>query len=74
MIDSKGDISAHLDQFIAAQEAYAAAICLNVDDEGMRPFFLHLDDAELQLRHPGAVRKPRIQKPARPLVRHILFF
>ena len=65
-IDSKGDISAHLDQFIAAQESYAAAICLNVDDEGMRPFFLHLDDAELQSRHPGAVRKPPIQKPARP--------
>ena len=66
MIDSKGDISAHLDQYIAAQESYAAAICLNVDDEGMRPFFLHLDDAELQSRHPGAVRKPPIQKPARP--------
>ena len=66
MIDSKGDISAHLDQYIAAQESYAAAICLNVDDEGMRPFFLHLDDAELQSRHPGAVRKPAIQKPARP--------
>ena len=66
MIDSKGDISAHLDQFIAAQESYAAAICLNVDDEGMRPFFLHLDDAELQSRHPGTVRKPPVQKPARP--------
>ena len=65
-IDSKGDKSAHLDQFIAAQESYSAAICLNVDDEGMRPFFLHLDDAELQLRHPGTVRKPPVQKPAAP--------
>jgi hypothetical protein len=32
----------------------------------MRPFYLHLDDAELQARHPGTVRKTAIQKPVRP--------
>ena len=72
-IDSKGDISAHLDQFIAAQESYAAAICLNVDDEGMRPFFLHLDDAELQSRHLGTVRKPAIQNPLALLLMILIF-
>ena len=49
-IDSRGDISAHLEDYIQAFEAYSAAICLNVADEGMLPFYLHLSDAELLLR------------------------
>ena len=32
----------------------------------MRPFYLHLDDAELQVRHPGTARKNAIQKPVLP--------
>lgn len=65
-IDSRGDISAHLEDYIQAFEAYSAAICLNVADEGMLPFYLHLSDAELLVRHPGATRTPPIQKPVRP--------
>lgn len=65
-IDKHGDISAHLEDYIQGFEAYAASICLNVDDEGMLPFYLHLSDAELLLRHPGAIRKPAIPKPVRP--------
>ena len=66
-IDSRGDISAHLEDYIQGFKAYSAAICLNVADEGMLPFYLHLSDAELLLRHPGAIRTPAIQKPVRPL-------
>ena len=50
-IDKRGDISAHLEDYIQGFEAYSAAICLNVDDDGMLPFYLHLSDAELLLRH-----------------------
>ena len=66
-IDSRGDISAHLEDYIQAFEAYSAAICLDVADDGMLPFYLHLSDAELQLRHPNTIRTPPIQKPVRPL-------
>ena len=65
-IDKYGNISAHLEDYIRGFEAYAGAICQNVDEEGMRPFFLHLSNDELQARHPGAVRKPAITKPIRP--------
>jgi hypothetical protein len=54
-IDSRGDISAHLEDYIQAFEAYSAAICLDVADDGMLPFYLHLSDAELQLRHPNTI-------------------
>ena len=67
-IDKYGDISAYLDEYIRGQESYATAICLDVDTEGMRPFYLHLDDEELHFRHPGAVRRDPIQKPVRPNV------
>ena len=56
-IDKFGDITASLDRYIRSQESYATVICLDVTDEGMRPFYLHLDDAELQVRHPGTARK-----------------
>jgi hypothetical protein len=36
-IDSRGDISAHLEDYIQAFEAYSAAICLDVADDGMLP-------------------------------------
>ena len=65
-IYKRGDISAHLEDYIQGFEAYSAAICLNVDDEGMLPFYLHLSGAKLLLRHPGAIRKPAIPKPVRP--------
>ena len=67
-IDKYGDISAYLDEYVRGQESYASAICLDVDEDGMRPFYLHLDDDELQMRHPGAVRRYPIQKPVRPNV------
>ena len=65
-IDRYGNISAHLEDYIKGFEAYACAICQDVDEEGMRPFYLHLDDNELLARHPGAVRKPPITKPILP--------
>ena len=65
-INKFGDISASLEKYIRHQESYASSICLDVTEEGMRPFYLHLNDAELQVRHPGAVRKAPIQKPVRP--------
>ena len=37
-IDKFGDISASLERYIRTQESYASAICLDVTDEGMRPF------------------------------------
>lgn len=66
-IDKHGDISAHLEDYILGFEAYSGAICLDVDDEGMLPFYLHLDDEELLIRHPGAIRKLPIEKPVRPI-------
>ena len=36
--------------------------------DGMRPCFLHLDNAELDVRHPNEVRKPPPVEPIRPLV------
>jgi hypothetical protein len=66
-IDKHGDISAHLEDYIQGFEAYAASICLNLDDDGMLGFYLHLSDAELILRHPGATRKPPLTKPVCPL-------
>jgi len=65
-IDKHGDISASLEKYIRHQESYATAICLNVTAEGMRPFYLHLSDEELQVRHPGAVRKQAIEEPVLP--------
>jgi hypothetical protein len=65
-IDKYGDISASLEKYIRSQESYASAIGLNVTGEGMRPFYLHLSDEELQVRHPGAVRKQAIQEPVLP--------
>ena len=65
-IDKYGDISASLEKYIRSQESYASAICLNVTGEGMRPFYLHLSDEELQIRHPGAVRKQPLQAPVLP--------
>jgi hypothetical protein len=64
-INKFGDISASLERYIRTQESYASSICLGLDvtDEGMRPFYLHLDDDELPARHPGSVRKTAIQKP-----------
>jgi hypothetical protein len=65
-IDKFGDISASLEKYIRSQESYATAVCLDVTEEGMRPFYLHLTDAELQVRHPGTVRRLPIQRPVRP--------
>ena len=65
-IDKFGDISASLEKYIRSQESYATAVCLDVTEEGMRPFYLHLTDAELQVRHPGTIRKLPIQRPVRP--------
>ena len=66
LIDKYGDISASLEKYIRSQESYATAICLNVTGEGMRPFYLHLSDEELLVRHPGAVRKQATQAPVLP--------
>ena len=67
-IDSHGEITAHINAFIVSQESFASSIGLELGIDGMRSFFLHLDNAELALRHPNEVRKASPVKPIRPLV------
>ena len=55
-IDTHGEITAHLNDFIISQESFACSIGLELGVDGMRPFFLHLNDAELAVRHPTEVR------------------
>ena len=67
-IDKHGEITAHVNDFIISQESFACTIGLELSSEGMRPYFLHLDDAELAIRHPGAVRKDKPVIPTCPTV------
>ena len=67
-IDSKGEITAHINSFIVSQESFASSIGSELGIDGMRSFFLHLDDAELAARHPNEVRKAAPVEPVRPLV------
>ena len=67
-IDSKGEITAHINSFIVSQESFASSIGMELGIDGMRPYFLHLDNAELAARHPNEVRKVAPVEPIRPLV------
>ena len=67
-IDSKGEITAHINAFIVSQESFASSIGSELGIDGMRSFFLHLDSAELAARHPNEVRKAAPVEPIRPLV------
>lgn len=67
-IDKHGEITAHVNDFIISQESYACSIGLELGVDGMRPYFLHLDNAELASRHPTAIRKPPPIEPIRPPV------
>ena len=67
-IDKHGKITAHINDFIISQESFACTIGLELGSEGMRPYFLHLDDAELAIRHPLEVRKPKPIAPTRPSI------
>ena len=71
--DSHGEITAHINAFIVSQESFACSIGLELGVDGMRSFFLHLDNAELALRHPTEVRKPPPVEPIRPLVDDLNF-
>ena len=73
-IDKHGDISAHVYTFIVSQESYARSIGQELGVEGMRPYYLHLDDAELALRHPTIIRKATPIQPERPSVTDDNFF
>ena len=65
-IDKHGDISAHVNTFIVSQESYARSIGQELGVEGMRPYYLHLDDAELAHRHPTIVRNKARTIPIQP--------
>ena len=67
-IDKYGEITAHINDFIISQESFACIMGLELGSEGMRPYFLHLDDAELAIRHPLEVRKPKPTAPIWPSV------
>ena len=67
-IDKHGEITAHINDFVISQESFACTIGLELGSEGMRPYFLHLDDAELAIRHPLEVRKAKPVAPIRPTV------
>ena len=68
-IDRHGEITAHINDFIISQESsFACSIGMELGADGMRPYFLHLDNAELAVRHPNEVRKPPPVEPIRPLV------
>lgn len=73
-IDQYGDISAHVNSFIVSQESYARSIAQELGKEGMRQYYLHLDDAELAKRHPTIIRKAPPIEPVRPLVSEDDFF
>jgi hypothetical protein len=66
-IDHYGDISAYVNSFIVSQESYARSIGQELGKEGMRQYYLHLDDAELAKRHPDIIRKAPPIEPVRPL-------
>ena len=66
-IDHYGDISAYVNSFIVSQESYAKSIGQELGKEGMRQYYLHLDDAELAKRHPDIIRKAPPIEPVRPL-------
>ena len=59
-IDQHGDISDHVNSFIVSLESYARSIGQELGKEGMRQYYLHLDDAELARRHPTVIRKPKL--------------
>ena len=56
----------NFNKFVISQETYASSIHTDIDREGMRPHYLHLDDEELQRRHPGVVRKAAPVEPVEP--------
>jgi hypothetical protein len=65
-LNSKGDPSINFNKFVTQQEAYASSTRTDLGREGMRPFYLHYNDQQLQERHPGAIRLAPPVEPIEP--------
>ena len=63
---SFGDRSANLNRFLISLETYSKHIHTDINDNGMRDYWFHLDDADLLKRHPTAVRLARPARPVEP--------
>jgi len=60
------DRSAAINEFFISLEALMGSVGLQLHRDGMLAFYLHLSDAQLQIRHPGAVRAAFPIEPVLP--------